>query len=319
MPLPDEIAQTTEALEGLPRMPGHWNLLNGRHGYTLQEMQTDVLPSVTPDISTRVTWWQARQFREENEYLRPLLEQQRAEMRQLTSEYNDLKGEFDREIASIHHSHQQELAHYQEHLHNIMAEHNHLHNAYEELEDRYQELFHNFQECVEEEAQKKITEVTQTVLQSPTEASVLFPDLVKAIEQHCRQEEDKSLAEALSLKREVFRIARLLEHEHQRLKTEYQQLLIHQDNIQGQAELHQKSLQARWKLIFTIASLGLVISLVIFQFVFLFLLQVHLTAAASLSIMAPLLLCLPLLILTTPMSLLKHMYLSVLERRKTNR
>jgi hypothetical protein len=319
MPLPDEIAQTTEALEELPHMPGHRNISNGHHRHMLQEMQTDVLPALTPDTSAGVTWWQARQFREENEYLRPLLEQQRAEMRQLTSEYNDLKGEFDREIASIHHSHQQELAHYQQHLHNIMAEHNHLHNAYEELEDRYQELFHNFQECVEEEAQKKITEATQTVLQSPKKASVLFPDLVKAIEQHCRQEEDKSLAEALSLKREVFRIARLLEHEHQRLKAEYQQLLDQQDNIQEQSELHQKALQDRWKMVSVIASLGLVISLVIFQFVFLSLLQVHLTTVGSLSIMAPLLLCLLLLILATPVSLLKHTYFSALGKEKNKR
>jgi hypothetical protein len=320
MPLPDEIAQTTEALEELPHMLGHKNTFQRQHGHMLQEMQTDVLPSVTPDISTGVTWWQARQFREENEYLRPLLEQQRAEMHQLTSKYNDLKGEFDREIASIHHSHQQELAHYQQRLQSVVAEHNQLHNAYQDLKAHYQELFHNFQECVEEEAQKKIMQVTQTVLESPEKAPVLFPDLVKAIEQDCRQKEDKSLAEALSLKREVYRIARLLEHEHQQLKDEYQQLLFQQENMQKKAEALRKTLQARWKMISVMASLGLVASLVLFQFVFLSLFQVHLTAVALFSIIAPLLLCLLLaLALATRVGLLKHMHLGVSDKKSSKR
>ena len=292
MPLPDEIAQTTEALEELPRMLGQRNIFNVHREHMLQEMQTDVLPSITPDTFAGVTWWQARQFREENEYLDPLLEQQRAAMRLLTIEYNDLKGEFDREIASIHHSHQQELAHYQQYLQDVVAEHNRLYDAYEALEDRYQELFHNFQECVEEETQKKIVEATQTVLQSPEQAPILFPDIVKTIEQHYRQEEDKSLAEALHLKREVSRIAHLLEQERKQLKAEYQQLLAQQETIQEQAELYQKSLQARWKWVSVVTSVGLVASLVIFQFVFLSLFQVHLTAAVALSIIAPILLCL---------------------------
>jgi hypothetical protein len=308
MPLPDEIAQTTEALEELSPMLGHRNIFNGPYEHTLQEMQTDVLPSLTPDLSAGVTWWQARQFREDNEYLRPLLEQQRAEMQLLTSKYNDLKDDFNTEIASIHHSHQQELAHYQHHLQNIGAENNRLHDAYEELEDRYQELFHNFQECVEEEAQKMIMEATQTVLESP-EDPPLFPDFVKAIEQYRRQEEDKSLAEALYLKREVYRIAQLLEHERQQLKDEYQQLLTQQDHMQKKVELHQNALQARWKMVSVVASLGLVASLVIFQFVFLSLFQVHLTAAVSLSIMAPILLCFLFLVVATPI-LLRHTYSS---------
>jgi hypothetical protein len=307
MPLPDEIAQTTEALEELPRMLGHRNIFRGHYEHMLQEMQTDVLPSLTPDTFAGVTWWQARQFREENEYLHPLLEQQRSAIQLLTTEYNDLKGEFNREIASIHYSHQQELAYYQQHLQEVVAEHNHLHDAYEELEDRYQELFHNFQECVEEEAQKKIMEATQTVLQSPEKAPTLFPDLVKTIEQHYRQKEDKSLAEALYLKRGVLHIAQLLEQERKQLKAEYHQLLAQEDTIQEQTKLYQKSLQARWKWVSVVTSLGLVASLVIFQFVFLSLLQVHLTAAVSLSIMAPVLLCLLLaLVLATHVSSLRN-------------
>lgn len=317
MPLPDEIAQTTEALEELPRMLSHRNIFNGHHEHMLQEMQTDVLPSIMPDTFAGVTWWQARQFREENEYLHPLLEQQRAAMQLLTTKYNELKGEFDREIASIYHSHQQELAYYQQHLQSVVAEHNHLHDAYEELEDRYQELFHNFQECVEEEALKKITEASQAVLQSPEKAPILFPDLVKTIEQHCRQKEDKSLAEALYLKREILCIAQLLKQEREQLKAEYQQLFAQQNTRQEQAELDQKSLQARWKWVSVVTSLSLVASLVIFQFVFLSLFQVHLTAAVSLSIMAPILLCLLLaLVLATHASSLRD---TGSQKKKANR
>ncbi|HEY4036004.1 MAG TPA: hypothetical protein VGL94_18760 [Ktedonobacteraceae bacterium] len=321
MPLPDEIAQTTEALEELPRMFGYRNILDGQHEHMLQDKQTDVLPSLTLDNSATVTWWQARQFREENEYLRPLPEQQRAEMQLLITEYNNLKGDFDREIASIHHKYQQEIAYQQQHLHNVIAEHNYLHDAYEKLEDRYQELFHNFQECVEEEVQRKIMEATQTVIQAPEQAPVLFQHLVKTIELQYRQEEDKYLAEALYLKREVYRIAQLLENERQQLKAEHQQLSAQQYSVQEQTELRQKTLQARlqarWKIVSVVTSLGFVTSLVIFQFVFLSLFHVHLTAAISLSIMAPILLCIVLaLVLATPVGLLRYTYLSAPHKKK---
>lgn len=97
MLLPDEIDQTidqiTEALEELPRIVDHRGILNGQHEHIPHEKQTDVLPSLTLDTSgATVTWWQARQFREDNENLRPLLEQQRAEMQMLIAEYNNLKG-----------------------------------------------------------------------------------------------------------------------------------------------------------------------------------------------------------------------------------
>jgi ElaB/YqjD/DUF883 family membrane-anchored ribosome-binding protein len=255
MLLPDEIAQTTEALEELPRMFNHRNSLDMYHDHMFQETQTDSLPALTPDTFAGATRWQA-------------------------------------EIASIHRRHQQELALYQQHLHNIVAEHNRLYDAYEELEERHQDLFHNFQDCVEEEAQKRITQATHIVLQSPEQAPILFPNLVRTIEQYCRQREDKSLAEALYLKREVYRMTQLLEREREQLQAEQQQLLTQQDQLHAQAERHHKALRARWRVISIVTSLGLAAVLVLFQFVFLTLWQVHLTAAISLAITAPMLLCL---------------------------
>src|SRR6266480_2274464 len=124
MLLPDEIAQTidqnTEALEDLPPILNHRSILHEQPEHLLQEKHTDVLPSLTFDTSgATVTWWQARQFREDNEYLRPLLRQQRIEMQQLATEYNNLKDELSTEIASIHQSHQEEIARYQQHLQNV--------------------------------------------------------------------------------------------------------------------------------------------------------------------------------------------------------
>jgi hypothetical protein len=315
MLLPDNIAQTTEALEDLPLILNHRSIVHEEHEYMFQEKHTDVLPSLTLDTSvTTVTWWQARQFREDNEYLRPLVDQQRSEMQMLITEYNSLKGEYDREIANIHCSYQEGIAHYQQRIQEIVTEHDRLHAAYRELEERYQELFHNFQLSVEEEAQRRIMEAAQTVIQSPEKAQTLFQNLVKTIERQYRQEEDKHLAEALYLKREVYRMTQLLASERQHLQSEYQKLLAQRHTMREQAALRQKmlqsSLQARWKLVTVVTSLGFVASLVIFQFLLLFLFHVHLTATVSLAIAIPIMVCLVLsLVLAAPVGMLRSMYL----------
>jgi hypothetical protein len=325
MLLPDDIAQTinqtTEALEALPRTLNRRHIWHGQHERTLQEKRTDVMPALQPDTSgTAVTWWQARQFREDNEYLRPLLEQQRAEMQLLIADYNHLKNEFEREIANIHASYQEKIAFYHQQFRDMMAEHNHLHLAYRELEDRYQQLFHDFQGLVEEETQKRIIEATRVVLQSPKHVPAPFQNLVKAIEQQCRQEEDKHLTEALYLKREFYRMRQLLKHERQQLKSEYQYMLVQQHDIQEQAAWQQRALQARlqarWRTVSVLTSSSLVATLVIFQFLFLALFHVYLTNGISLSILLPIALCLVLaLVLATPVGL-RYMHLTAPHKRK---
>jgi hypothetical protein len=326
MSLPDEIAQTidqtTESLEALPHILNHQYIWHEQHEHKLQEKQTDVIPALRSDTSgIAVTWRQARQFREDNEYSRPLLEQQRAEMQLLITDYNHLKNDFESEIANVHDSYKVEMAFYHQQFRDMMAEHNHLRNAYQELEDRYQQLFHDFQGSVEEETQKKIIEATQVVLQSPKHIPAPFQQLVRAIEQQCRQEEDKQLAEALYLKRECYRIRQQLEHERQQLKIEYQHMLVQQHNAQKQAELRQMALQARlqarWRMASVLTSLGVVASLVIFQFLFLSLLHVHLTHGISLSILLPIALCLVVaLVLATPVGLLRYLSSTAPDKRK---
>jgi hypothetical protein len=326
MLLPDEIAQTinqtTEALEALPHTLNHQHVWHEQHESALQEKQTDVMPTVKPDASgTAVTWWQARQFREDNEYLRPLLERQHAEMQLLIANYNHLKNEFEREIARVNASYKEKIAFYHQQFRDMMADHSRLHNAYQELEDRYQQLFHDFQGSVEEETQKRIIAATQVVLQSPKHVPAPFQNLVKAIEQQYRQEEDKNLVEALYLKREFYRVRQLLEHERQQLKSEYQHLIVQQYNIQEQAELRQMALQARlqarWRTVSVLTSSCLIAALVIFQFLFLALFHVHLTPVISLSILLPIALCLVLaLVLATPVGLLRYMHLTAPHKRK---
>src|SRR5947207_1049997 len=117
-------------------------------------------------------------------------------------------------------------------------------------------------------------------------------------------------------------MTKILERERHQLKSEYQQLLAHQYSMREQAELRQKTLQerlqARWRMASVVTSLGLVASLVAFQLLFLFLFHVHLTPAVSLSIVAPIGLCV-VLALAAPVGLLRYMHLTAPHKKKANR
>ncbi len=329
MLLPDEIGQTidqrTDALERIPRTLSQQRIWHGPSESMIQEQHTDALPLVTFDIpDTTVAWWQTTQVHEDNEYLRSLLEQQHNETQQLISEYSNIKGEFDREIQMLRHSHQQEIAHYQQHLQEVIAQRNRLEDAYQELAQCHQELFHNFQASVKEETQKQITQAMQTFIQSPGEVPVLFQALIQTIEPQFRLREDKHLSEALYLKREASRIIQLLEQERQKINKKYQQLFAQQYSIREQAQLREETLRARlyarWKTVSLVTSLGLLALLVVLQFLFIFLLHAHITSIVSLSITAPIILCVMLaLILAKPVDLLRYMYLSAPHKKKMKR
>ncbi len=68
---------------------------------------------------------------------------------------------------------------------------------------------------------------------------------MKTLELQVRQEEDKHLVEALYLKREVQRMAAILDQERQQIEEERHNLLVMQNTAREQAELRQKTLQAR--------------------------------------------------------------------------
>ena len=93
---------------------------------------------------------------------------------------------------------------------------------------------------------------------------------MKTIEFQVRQEEDKHLVEALYLKREVQRMATLLDQERQEIEEERHNLLVMQSTAREQTELRQKTLQARlrsrWKVRSITITIGMVILLVTFSF-----------------------------------------------------
>ncbi len=320
--LSDAITSTTESLEQLPRTLDRRSALSERRQSMLQQKQTDDLPALTLDTPhTKIAWRQVVALREENRRLRFALEDQQAELQQLLSDYTTLKDGLDQEIAVIHNGHQQEIEQYQSHLQALMDERNRLHNAYSMVDLRYQDLYHTFQDAVEDEAQKMMTEATQTIMLTPDKAPALWQDVVKTLEIQVRQAEDKHLVEALYLKHEVQRTLAQLEQEREQVDAERQCLVVLQNSAREQAELRHKTLHerlhTRWRVASVATSLGLLGALMVLQFVSLFLFQVHLTTSISLAMLLPVIVCTVLaLALVNPLKWVKHIYNHIPVRRK---
>lgn len=313
----------TGVLETLPRTLDWRSILNERRQSILQQKQTESLPRLTngDTANTKVAWRQVLQLREENRRLRFDLEEQRSELQRLIAEYTAMQEEFDREIAIIHNGHQQEIEHYHQHLNEMIDERNRLQDAHSLLEQRYQNLYHSFQDAAEEEAQKMVTEAAKTLELPSGTTPVLFQDVVKTVEFKVRQEEDKHLIEALYLKREVQSMAEKLQQARQQIDQERQNLLIMQNTVREQAVLRHKMLQARlearWTMKSVCTAIGVLFLLVVMQFVFLYFLNVRVAPAVSLSILAPIVLCIVCAILfATPYKTIKHIYTGAPHRKK---
>ncbi len=317
--------QVTESLERLPRPSDRRSPATERRQSMLQQKNTDVLPSVTIETPhAKIAWRQVIQLREENRHLRFELEERRTEMQQLLAEYNALQAQFDQEATGIHSGYQQEREQYQSHLQSLMDERNRLQEAYANLERRYMDLYHTFQDAVEEEAHKMITAAAQTIELSPDSAPMLFQDVMKTLELQVRQEEDKHLVEALYLKREVQRMAVLLEQEHQQIEEERHTLLIMQSTAREQAELRQKTLQARlrsrWKVRSITVTIGMIVLLVTLQFLFLNLARVKIAAEISFLLLLPIIICsLLAFALSGPLSRARDIYFGAPHKKKVKR
>jgi hypothetical protein len=272
----------------------------------------------------KVAWRQVIQLREENRHLRFELEEQRTEMQQLLAEYNVLQAQFDQEATGIHSGYLQEREQYQRHLHALMDERNRLQETYTNLERRYMDLYHTFQDAVEEEAHRMVTEAAQTIELSPDSAPLLFQDVMKTLELQVRQEEDKHLVEALYLKREVQRMAALLEQERQHIEEERHNLLVMQNTAREQANLRQKTLQARlrsrWKLRSITVTVGMIILLVTLQFLFLNLARIKIAAEISFLLLLPIIVCsLLAFVLSGPFSRARDTYFGASHQKKVNK
>lgn len=325
---PDEITQTTEELEVLPRIlprrSAH-SAHTGRHQRINTEKQTDALPPLTLETpNAKVAWRQVTQLRKENRHLHATLEGQRAELQKVVSEYEQLQAGYNNEIAIIHQGHQQDILYYQTQLQELMYDRNQIAQNLQNLEEHYQQLQDLFGSTVQAEANRLVEEGIELALQSPESVSLQVQTAVKTIAAHLRKEEDKHLIEALYLKREVQRMADLLQQERQQLQQEQQQLLQFQVSLREQADARKKILEERHKIrgrvvsIFT--SFALLASFIILEFVCLALFHVQVVGSIALSIILPIVACILLqIILATPLPMLKTIYTGAPHKRRVKR
>ncbi len=320
---PDDTAQTTDAFEQLPRTQVHSrrSASPGRRQH-LREQQTDTLSSLSLEhLQGKAVGRQVALLREQNRQLRTAYQEQSAEMQRLVEDYKNLKAELGKEVAIIDHGHQQEVEYYQGQYQELQSERERLLADNQKLEQRFAEIQQVFQDTVEEEARRLMTEVARAAVEAPATAPTLIQDVVKTVELYLRKEEDKHLAETLYLKREVQRMAAVLEQERQELQEERQRVLTLQLSARKQATLRHKTLherlRLRWRLASAMTSLGLLALFIVLQFVFLAFFHVHLIGPVALSIISPIVICILLAIaLAAPLDLIKRIYTSAPHKKK---
>jgi hypothetical protein len=319
----DDATQTTDALEYVPQLSETRNVLRERRQSVRPQKQTDILPHLANAApNARMAWRQVTQLREENRHLRFELENQRAELQGLLSEHQTLQAKYENDLSTATlEGQREEVEHYQGRLQEMIEERNRLQEAHQELERRYQELYHQFQDAVEEEAQKMVTEAARTLELSPDSTPSLLQDAMRTLELKARQVEDKHLIEVLYLKREIQRMAGRLAHERKLLDEEHQSLLALQNSIREQAELRYKTLEARFHArrrmtVVTAILLGPAL-LVAFQFLCLVLFQVHIAATISLALIAPIVVFFAAaVVFASPISMIKYIYTAAPHKKR---
>ncbi|MBE3561436.1 MAG: hypothetical protein IMW89_19780, partial [Ktedonobacteraceae bacterium] len=242
------------------------SILNERRQNILQQKQIDADTRIDDATGARAVWRQVIHLRAENRYLRHELEEQQRELQQITQEYNNLQSSFDKEVAIIHNGYKQEIAHYQEHLQQLVDERDRLQEVSRQAEARYQELYHAFQTAVEEEVHKRLIDTANTASAAATAIETRITDAPTSSETPAGQgeillqdagrteratpagkAEDRYLLESLFLKHEIQVMAEQLRQARQQLDAERQKLAEMQYTARQQAELRQQTLQARIK------------------------------------------------------------------------
>lgn len=285
---PDDMDQTTGSFERPSRTISHRDILNERRQNKLQQKQTDILPALNGDsASGKLAMRQVVQLREENRRLRAEL------------------AEYERDIEAIHNSHVQETEQHQTHMHELMEERNRLQEAHLQLERRYQELYHSFQAAVEEEAQNMVNRATQTLDLHPDERPVAKSDIMKTVELHIKEVEERHTAEAVYLMQQAQRKALQVQHE---LARERAKITAERDNLQAQQKAIreqakanelalEKRLRHQWTLALASMATLLLLILPLLQVIFFSLVHVQLTVAMWFALIGPVVLCVLLTVL----------------------
>lgn len=232
-------------------------------------------------------------LREENLHLRRDLES----LQEQVNGYQESMNLLGDEIEAIHRAHQQEIEQYQQHLRDMMDERNQMQEANQHWEHRYQELYHSFQDAVEEEASKMVQEAAQTLVLSPEHTPALLGDVVRTLEAQVRQTEDQRTAELLAVMRQARYKAEVLEQEvareREELAAEREDLRRWHESMVQQAgqryQIEQARLRGRWTAALTLVSILLFSLMVILELVFY---SFH--AALSVTLFVPLAICMVL-------------------------
>lgn len=254
---------------------------------------TDILPNLTGEMingKTTGTTRQGTQLREENKRLRWELD----ELQRQIMFYKSHQAQLEKELQTIHNGHQQAIEQYEMHLRDMIDERNQLQEDNQQLDRRYQELYHSFHESVEEESTKMVQEAAHTLALSPEHTPALLRDVAKTIEFQVKQTEDQHVAELLSLIRQAqYKAAQLeqeLANEREKIAAEHQNLLVQKAKISEQAQFRyktmQRHLQTRWTLSLTLMTAALLILVSIFQLVFF-----SMNLPLGISLFAPVLIC----------------------------
>lgn len=318
----EEVSQTTEALEKLPRTFDHRSALNERRQHILQQKQTDALPVLGSDSpSAKWAWRQMVQLREENCRLRASLEVLRVEMQLLVTDKLTAQGGLEEKLAIVHSGHQQEIAYYQAHMLELMEERNRLQDEFVTFTQNHQDVLQRFDVMVAEETQKRLQELSETHIVSDW-SSVSLQTFVQNAQARAKVNGERFLAEALHLKREVERIAEALEHEQHQLEEERQQLVVLQHGVREQSVLRQKvldeRLRLRWRAVSVLTSAGLIALLIVLQFVCLAIFRISLETPVTIAILTPVVVCMfaAFILATPPFQFIKHIYLSAPRKKK---
>lgn len=281
----DETTQNTGSCERIPRPFNRRDVVNERRQNILQHKQTESLPGVQADAANgRIAWRQLIQLREENKRLRWLL------------------AEAGKDESTVSDHQTQEIEHYRHQIQELLAEQSRLQEAYHQLERRYQEQYHSFQQEVEEEANRMVSHAARTIELTPEnrpDGPAAFKDVMKTVELHVRQAQDKHTAEALYLMRQAQRKASKLEEE---LTQERQQIAVERQNLHNlqtsareQAELRKRiveeRLRAQYTLTLTIMTTFFLLLLPLFQLVAYSFIHIPFTPQLVLALFAPLLVC----------------------------
>jgi nucleoside-triphosphatase THEP1 len=278
----DDANQTTGSVERNERPYNHREFLNERRRNILHQKQTDHLPSIDSEpLRGRIAWRQLIQLRVENKRLRWEL------------------VEASKDIETVQCNHQQEIGYYQTQLQNALASRDSLQAEHNELELRYQELYHAFQSAVEEKATKIVDEAARTIELGSEDLPAQVNDVMKTAKLRVRQVEDKSTAEALYLMRQTQRKVNRLEHElmqeREQLALERQKLYNLQNSAREQAELRKRiveqRLRAQYTLSLVLITTVLLILLPLMQITLFTLLHIQLTQLVVVLLFAPLIIC----------------------------